>query len=330
MPVLASVATAIAPTIAVEAGAVEPVASAVCVLDTVVIAHRLVPAAGAGPPFRLDALGPGGAGDAAAHPPPDEEQRRAVRHLGHHLHRLGPVEQAEGPLRSLGRRGRFGCIGGRFGLFEPRHRLPAGRHRLLRPLRPVAGDRLQTADGAFAQLCQQAIDQQVHVAPPPLIPGERKLRGRERLDALGVERREIDAEAGVDGLQRLPEETQQVIAVPRRARRGDRAPDHAAVDPVAPERKPPHAEPVPLQGCSQPRHEPGQRRVEPRPVDQGLRQGQALQAGGRRGHGHDRLGLPAQRPVEAREHRAPPLPAGEAAGERRARQTLHRADRDEP
>ena len=29
---------------------------------------------------------------------------------------------------------------------------------------------------------------------------------------------------GVDGLQRLPEETQQVIAVPRRARRGDRAP----------------------------------------------------------------------------------------------------------
>ena len=193
----------------------------------------------------------------------------------------------------------------------------------------MAGDRLQAADGAFAQLGQQPIDQQVHVAPPPLIPGERKLRGRERLDALGVERREIDAEAGVDGLQRLPEEAQQVIAVPRRARRGDRAPDHAAVDPVAPERKPPHAEPVPLQGRGQPRHEPGQRRVEPRPVDQGLRQGQALQAGGRRGHGHDRLGLPAQRPVEAREHRAPPLPAGEAAGKRGARQTLHRADRDE-
>ena len=194
----------------------------------------------------------------------------------------------------------------------------------------MPGDRLQAADGALAQLCQQAIDQQVHVAPPPLIPGERKLRGRERLDALGVERREIDAEAGVDGLQRLPEETQQVIAVPRRARRGDRAPDHAAVDPVAPEREPPHAEPVPLQGRGQSGHEPGQRRVEPRPVDQGLRQGQALQAGGRRGHGHDRLGLPAQRPVEAREHRAPPLPAGEAAGERRARQALHRADRDEP
>ena len=52
------------------------------------------------------------------------------------------------------------------------------------------------------------------------------------------------------------------------------------------------------------------------------------QAGGG-GHGNDGLGLPAQRPVEARQHRAAPLPAGEAAGQRRARQAVHRADGDE-
>ena len=59
----------------------------------------------------------------------------------------------------------------------------------------------------------------------------------------------------------------------------------------------------------------------------GLRQGQALQAGGRRNQGRDRLGAPAQGLIEARQHRPAPLPGGKAAGERRARQAVDRADR---
>ena len=64
----------------------------------------------------------------------------------------------------------------------------------------MAGDRHQAADGTSAEAGQQAIDQQVQIAPPPPVAGEGKLLGREGLDALGMERREIDAEAGVDGL----------------------------------------------------------------------------------------------------------------------------------
>ena len=119
------------------------------------------------------------------------------------------------------------------------------------------------------------------------------------LDAGGVEGRGIDAEAGVHGLGLAGKEAQQMRAVPGRAHGRDLAPGHAAIGPVAPERKMPRAQPVPLQGRDQPGHEPRQRCVQPVPVDQRLRQGQALDADGRRDHGRDRLGAPAQRLVEA-------------------------------
>ena len=181
--------------LAVEAGPVEPVAPAVCVLDAVVIAHRPRPACRCRPTI------PARCARAPAARMTRRRTRRQVKSSG------GPsgtsAITSTGSGRSNRRKGRCGRCGRRAGAsdvsgaFAPRHRLLAGGHRPLRLLRPVGGR--PAPGGRRRRRPSLASRRSTSRSTPPclrLSPVRESCLGARGLDALGMERREIDAEAG--------------------------------------------------------------------------------------------------------------------------------------
>src|SRR5689334_25317497 len=84
---------------AVQALAEQPEAAPGLVLDAEIVAGALAPILA--PPFPGDALRPLGAGHLEPHAPPAEAPRRAIRHLGQRLDRLGRVVERAGTATLL-------------------------------------------------------------------------------------------------------------------------------------------------------------------------------------------------------------------------------------
>src|SRR5690242_7980578 len=115
----------------IKAGAEEPEAAPLLVLDPVIIARGLALAAAA-PPFTGDALGSVGAAHPMCQTAPAEENRRIIRHRRHRLDRLRPRQE---PDRASSRRRPGGVGAGR-----------EHRRKALGPLGHMALARRETAD----------------------------------------------------------------------------------------------------------------------------------------------------------------------------------------
>ena len=116
-----------------------------------------------------------------------------------------------------------------------------------RALGHVARNRRDAIEIPFADAIGQEIDQAGHVGLWFLDQAGHGLLRRQRLRDGGGERHDLDAEAGIDGLDLVGEQPRHALGVAERQGRADAHRLRAAVDAMADEIEPPRAEPLQLE-----------------------------------------------------------------------------------
>src|SRR5580704_9564038 len=244
----------------------QPEAPSLLVLDPVIIADRIdLAGRPRPPPFVGDPLRPVGAHDPMAAPPPHEPERRVVGQQPERLDRLRRVEQPDragwfagdppphpSPLRPRGRRGSFGPSPP----FRGKREGKVGLHSHRGAFRNVALARIEPRYGVEPQPVAEPVeewsDTPSHSLPRKRgrvrvgaggLAGKPDLLRRQGFDRVGGKDHVFDAEAGIDCVEPLPEERNNMARIAARAGGAEADPLDPAIHAVKDESEPPRSRP---------------------------------------------------------------------------------------